>query len=84
MRARGADVLDTVACALRCLLLFVCFVLQEELLSNPRVVKLGFAFGQDAAALRKACPSMRGFRQILALLEVRAGAYGSYARRMPP
>ena len=43
---------------------------QVDLLSNPRIVKLGFAFSSDAAALRKACPSMRGFRRILALLEV--------------
>ncbi|CAM9902554.1 unnamed protein product, partial [Hapterophycus canaliculatus] len=40
------------------------------LLSDPRIVKLGFAFGSDAAALRKACQNMRGFRQIEALLEV--------------
>ncbi|CAN0148816.1 unnamed protein product [Pylaiella littoralis] len=42
----------------------------EALLSNPRIVKLGFSFKQDAAALRKACPEVRGFRQIEPLLEV--------------
>ncbi|CAN0205206.1 unnamed protein product [Scytosiphon promiscuus] len=32
----------------------------EALLSDPHIVKLGFAFGPDMAALRKACQSMRG------------------------
>eukprot|EP00903_Cladosiphon_okamuranus_P015468 g14282.t1 len=44
--------------------------IMEPLLSTPRIVKLGFAFGGDAAALRKACPSIRAFRRIEALLEV--------------
>lgn len=41
-----------------------------SLLSDPRIVKLGFAFGPDTVALRKACQNMRGFRRIEALLEV--------------
>eukprot|EP00752_Nemacystus_decipiens_P004366 g3990.t1 len=55
----------------------------DSLLSNPRIVKLGFSFSADATALRKACPSMRGFRRILALLEVGDLSYSVLGRKTP-
>lgn len=40
------------------------------LLSNPSIVKLGFAFDHDLSNLRKCWPEVRGFRRLDSLLEI--------------
>eukprot|EP00904_Undaria_pinnatifida_P000075 jgi/Undpi1/10068/HiC_scaffold_28.g12522.m1 len=53
------------------------------LFASPRIVKLGFSFDNDAAMLRKTWPHVRGFRRVVAVLEVGELGESAFGKTTP-
>ncbi|CAN0512062.1 unnamed protein product, partial [Laminaria digitata] len=53
------------------------------LFSSLRIVKLGFSFDNDAATLRKTWPHVRGFRRVMAVLEVGEVGESAFGKKTP-